>query len=110
MQLEALLKEFMLEIRIRNYTEKTIKGYNGNCSRFIHFVKEEFGVTELEEVNHIHIKQYFKLLQQKKRSEIYINTILKNIRSLFEYGISEGYCNNNPCKKVKWLTVPYYQC
>lgn len=103
LRLESLLSEYLLEIQIKNYTPKTIRGYKGNCSRFIEFVSGEFGIVEHYEVMPQHAKAYIKLLQMKGRSPVYINTILKNIRSMFQYATDEGYLPRNPFEKVKWL-------
>lgn len=102
MLLEDLAKEYIYEIQIRNYTPRTIKGYKNNILRFCQFIKNEFEIVELEEVSPIHIKQYLNSLNKKGRSPVYINTILKNLRSFFQYGFNEGYCINI-AKKVTWL-------
>lgn len=103
MLLEDVLKEFLFEIKIRNYTAKTQKGYKNNNALFHTWLKNEYNIFELEELTHLHIKQYIIYLKQKGRKATYINGILKNIRSFFEYCCGEGYVNINPCKKVKWV-------
>lgn len=102
MLLSDVLKEFLFEIKIRNYTEKTQKGYKNNNALFHNWLNNEYGISELEELTHLHIKQYIKYLQQKGRKPTYINGILKNIRSFYEYCVGEGYVSKNPCKQVKW--------
>ena len=103
LRLESLLSEYLLEIQIKNYSTKTIKGYKGNCGRFIEFMRGEFGVSEHYDVKPQHAKAYIKLLHQKGRSPVYMNTILKNIRSMFQYATDEGYLPRNPFEKVSWL-------
>jgi len=103
MLLNDVLKEFLFEIKIRNYTERTQKGYKNNNALFHNWLNNEYGIVELEEITHIHIKQYITYLQQKGRKPTYINGILKNIRSFFEYCVGEGYVSKNPCKQVKWV-------
>lgn len=102
MQLDSLKSEFLLDIRIRNYTEKTIRGYKGNCERFLTFVQREYGTLKVEEVKATHIKQYAKYLQQRERSAVYTNTVLKNIRSMFKYAVHEGYIAKSPAERVNW--------
>ena len=102
MLLEDAIKEYVYEIQIRNYTPRTIKGYKNNVLRFSQFIKNQWGVIELEEVSPAHIKQYLTSLKDKGRSPVYINTILKNLRSFFQYCYEEGYCMNI-AKKVIWL-------
>lgn len=96
------VKEYIYEIQIRNYTSRTIKGYKNNILRFSQYVKNECNTTELEEVTPAHIKKYLNSLKEKGRSPVYINTILKNLRSFFQYCFEEGYCMNI-ARKVIWL-------
>lgn len=102
MLLQDAVKEYIYEIQIRNYTPRTIKGYKNNILRFSQFISNQWKVTELEEVSSAHIKQYLNSLKEKGRSPVYINTILKNLRSFFQYCYEEGYCMNI-AKKVIWL-------
>ena len=102
MLLEDAIKEYVYEIQIRNYTSRTIKGYKNNVLRFSQFIKNQWEVTELEEVSPAHIKQYLNSLKEKGRSPVYINTILKNLRTFFQYCYEEGY-GMNIAKKVIWL-------
>ena len=95
-------KEYNYEITTRNYTDRTIKGYKNNLKKFFTYCKKEYGLMEIEEVTHIHIKQYLNLLKSKNLSESYINTILKNIRSFYQYCYKEEYCLN-VAKKVSFL-------
>jgi integrase/recombinase XerD len=103
MLLNDVLKEFLFEIKIRNYTPKTQKGYKNNNALFHTWLKNEYSIIGLEEVTHLHIKQYITYLQKKGRKSTYINGILKNIRSFFEYCVGEEYITKNHCKQVKWV-------
>lgn len=94
MLINNVLREFLYEIKIRNYTPRTIKSYKNNLSEFFRYWGSELEFTELEEISHLHIKQYLNYLKDKGRSATYINTILKNIRSFYEYCYKEGYCIN----------------
>ncbi|EJT6494510.1 tyrosine-type recombinase/integrase [Clostridium perfringens] len=102
MLLEDAVKEYVYEIQIRNYTPRTIKGYKNNILRFNQFLKSNGNSLELEEISPAHIKQYLSSLKEKGRSPVYINTILKNLRSFFKYCYEEGYCLN-VANKVIWL-------
>ena len=37
MKLQALRQEYLIEIEVRKYTPKTIKGYRNNLNLFLHF-------------------------------------------------------------------------
>jgi integrase/recombinase XerD len=102
MLLDDLIKEYVYETQVRNYSQRTIKDYKNNSYKFSQFIKNEYDISELEEVHQRHIKPYLNSLNNKGRSPLYINNILKNLRNLFQYGMDEGYCVNI-AKKVKWL-------
>ena len=102
MLIDDALREYIYEIKLRNYTQRTIKGYKNNLTKFLTYCKTEFELSEIEEVSHLHIKQYLNELKDRGLSESYINTILKNIRSFYKYCYKEGYCLN-VATKVEWL-------
>lgn len=102
MILNDVLREFLYEIQIKNYTPRTIKGYKNNLAKFFKYCESELEILELEEITHLNIKQYLNYLKDKGLTATYINTILKNIRSFYAYCYKEGYCLNI-AKKVSWL-------
>ena len=102
MLLDDVVKEFLFELQVKNYTPRTIKGYKNNIFRFAEYCKQEFNLYDLEEVNKVHIKKYFQYLLAKGRSSVYVNNILKNIRSFFKYCYKEEYINRNIALKVEW--------
>ena len=94
MFLQDVIKEFIFEIKLRNYSERTIKGYKNNILKFARYMKNEFEIVEIEEISHVHIKSYLNFLKGNGLTEVYINTILKNLRSFYKYCFTEGYCLN----------------
>lgn len=102
MLLEDILEEFIYDCRIRNLSERTIKGYKNNNLKFIKFLESEFSINKVFKVNSKHIKMYFSLLKKQGLTEVYINSILKCLRVFFRYCIHEEYIENNPCLKVSW--------
>lgn len=102
MFLQDVIKEFIFEIKLRNYSERTIKGYKNNILKFARYMKNEFEIVEIEEISHVNIKSYLNFLKGNGLTEVYINTILKNLRSFYKYCFTEGYCLN-VALKVGWL-------
>ena len=102
MFLQDVIKEFIFEIKLRNYSERTIKGYKNNILKFARYMKNEFEIVEIEEISHVHIKSYLNFLKGNGLTEVYINTILKNLRSFYKYCFTEEYCLN-VALKVGWL-------
>ena len=102
MLIDDVIRGFIFELQVQNYSIRTVKGYKNNINKFIEYCKNEYNTLELEEVNHIHIKKYFQYLLLKGRSPVYVNNILKNIRSFFKYCYKEEYINRNIALKVSW--------
>ena len=94
MLIKDIVKEFQFELQIKNYSIRTRKGYKNNINRFFRFIEKEYNIVELGEVNKLHVKQYINYLQKQSLSTVYINTILKNLRSFYKYCAGENYCNN----------------
>ena len=106
MLLEDVLKEFIYDCETRSLSPRTIKGYRNNNARFFKFLKDEFDITEVEKLTRKHIQLYLQLLKDQKLSELYANSILKNIRSFLNYCLEEEYVKENVAMKVKWVKEP----
>lgn len=102
MELNDVLKEFIFDCEVKNYSEKTIKGYRNNNILFFNYLNKEFNITELESIKSMHIKKYFKFLMQKRCKSTYANAVLKTVRAFFKYCMEEEYLEENPCLKVGW--------
>ncbi len=96
-----VLKEFIFDCRIRKLSERTIKSYRNNNLALFRFIKQEYGVTEVEEINFQMINGYISFLSEKKLSEVYINTIVRTFKAYFKYASEEKYIHHNPIDKVK---------
>ena len=103
MLLEDVLNEFMLELELQNYSDRTIKSYRNNNYLSFTYFKQEFNVTKIEQVKPIHLKSYIKFLQKKGSKSTYINGIIKTFRAYFKYATLEEYITVNPTIKVGWV-------
>lgn len=105
MLLEDLLKEYRYDMKVRNYSERTIKTCYNSSLKFFTYCKREFGIEEIEDMMPIYLKQYISYLQSLGRSEVYINSIIKYLRGFFKYSVKEEYISEkqNIMSKVKWL-------
>ncbi|MGR9049222.1 tyrosine-type recombinase/integrase [Halobacillus faecis] len=103
--LEDLHKEFVYEIQVRGYTDKSIKGYKNGVQRLLDYLEKEYSITKLDQITTKHIKTYFMFLKKKGRKETYINGIHKQLRSFFKYCQEEEYLteDENPVLKIKWM-------
>lgn len=91
MKLEASVKEYLIEIEVRKYTPKTIRGYRNGLNLFLHFCSENLNVDEIDEVTPATIKQFSRHMTAAGRKGTYINGLLKTIKSFLQYCYEEGY-------------------
>lgn len=100
MNLTKLLDEFLIEMKLQNRTERTIKSVRNNNKLFFKWLENEYNITEVEEVKRIHVKIYIQYKQSLGLKPTYINSILKNLRMFFRYLENEEYISINPVIKV----------
>lgn len=108
MLLKDIYKEFLYDLEIKNYSPRTIKGYKNNNKAFLNYLNNEFDIEEIDEITPKHIKSYLMNLKSKGRTELYINTIHKCLRSFFRFMVEEGYIaeKRNPILSVKFMREP----
>ena len=51
MEIQQGIKEFLIEIEVRKYTPKTIRGYWNSLNLFLRFCEQEAHIQEVEEIN-----------------------------------------------------------
>lgn len=97
---QDILKEFIFDCKMRKLSERTIVSYKNNNQGMLHFISNEYKITELEETNHIAIRGYLEYLTNKGLTETYINSLIKCFRAYFTYCIRENYIYKNPMDKI----------
>ncbi|WP_455714103.1 tyrosine-type recombinase/integrase, partial [Anaerosporobacter sp.] len=83
-----------------------LKSYKNNNLKMFQFINQEYGITELEETNHIAIRGYLEYLTKNNLKESYINGLIKCFRSYFVYCLREGYIYKNPMDKIRRQKEP----
>lgn len=102
MKLEVLVKEYLIEIEVRKYTPKTIRGYRNGLNLFLRFCKDQLGVNEIEDITLGTVRQFTKFMTDAGRRGTYINGLLKTLKSFLQYCYEEGYGGFNTKKNFKW--------
>ena len=51
MKISAAIREYLIEIEVRKYTPKTVRGYRKNLNLFLLFCEQEAHIQEVEEIN-----------------------------------------------------------
>lgn len=102
MKLEALVKEYLIEIEVRKYTPKTIRGYRVGLNLFLRFCKEHLDQDEIDDITLATVRQFTKFMTEAGRKGTYINGLLKKIKSFLQYCYEEGYGGFSTKKNFKW--------
>ena len=67
MKTSAAIREYLIEIEVRKYTPKTIRGYRNSLNLFLRFCEQEAHIQDVEEINLAVVRQYSALMSQKGR-------------------------------------------
>ena len=90
MEIQQGIKEFLIEIEVRKYTPRTIRGYRNNLNLFLRFCTEH-EIADIENVTLATVKQFTRAMTASKKKGTYINGILKGVKSFLQYCYEEGY-------------------
>ena len=90
MEIQQGIKEFLIEIEVRKYTPRTIRGYRNNLNLFLPFCTEH-EIAAIENVTLATVKQFTRAMTASKKKGTYINGILKGVKSFLQYCYEEGY-------------------
>lgn len=90
MKTSAAIREYLIEIEVRKYTPKTIRGYRNSLSLFLRFCEQETHIQEVEEINLAVVRQFSEFMSRKGRKGSYINGLLKASKSFIQYCYDEG--------------------
>ena len=85
MKISAAIREYLIEIEVRKYTPKTIRGYRNSLNLFLRFCEQEAHIQEVEEINLAVVRKFSTFMSQKGRKGSYINGLLKVSKSFMKY-------------------------
>ena len=69
MEIQQGVREFLIEIEVRKYTPRTIRGYRNNLNLFLRFCEEEARVFEIEDVSLAAVRRFSLYLSGKGKQE-----------------------------------------
>ena len=103
MLLSRAVQEF-LEAKENQYlSEQTLYTYRSILSQFVQFCEEQ-GVVLLQDVIPDIPKFYISFCKkERKNNPVSINSKIKNLRSFFNFLVSEGFLEESPIKNLKFV-------
>lgn len=102
MKIERCIREYLLEIEVRKYTPRTIRGYRINLGLFLRFCTERAGIEDVEDITLGVVKQLMQFLVAQGKKGTYVNTVLKTSKSFIQYCYNEGYGGFNTRRNFCW--------
>ncbi|NIK77519.1 integrase/recombinase XerD [Paenibacillus castaneae] len=94
--MKAQLNRYIQYLKIeKRLSPNTLSSYERDLNQFISFVEEQ-GLTELVEVQRIHISKYMHQLKEQGRKSATISRHIVSVRAFFHYLIVEGIILQNP--------------
>ncbi len=106
MQLESLVKEFLFECEIREYSEKTIENYRKQFRHFTDYLSGQLQIYNLEELEPQHVKSFVKFYQMRQCKPSYVNDNLKCVKVLCNYAYKEKYIDHLITANIKNVKEP----
>ncbi|CAD5902534.1 tyrosine-type recombinase/integrase [Carnobacterium maltaromaticum] len=104
MQFERVLIEYLLELKLQNYSKRTIESYHSHNQKFIKFYEGEFKENPtVYNISRMHYKRFISELIDNDLKATYINTILKSSKAFWQYLIREQIVKENPLMQIKLL-------
>lgn len=68
MLIEVAAKEYLVEIEVRKFSQKTIKSYRNNLNLFIRYCKDIEGIEELDDLTLAIVRKFFLCMSGKSFS------------------------------------------
>lgn len=97
--------EFLYDCECRHLAKGSIRNYKAEITFLIDYLTKQ-GITKVEEVKTVHIRDFLGFKQDEGRKPSYINDLLKAYKTMFNYLENEEYIKINPAKRVKNVRQP----
>ncbi|MDE3076335.1 MAG: tyrosine-type recombinase/integrase [Chloroflexota bacterium] len=98
---ECLLEYGCSYFRLRNYAETTRRGYLGDQLLFVRFLKSEYGVSRVGEVERRHVVDYLTQVERRGVRSATVARKLAALRSFFGYLEEEGSAGSSPVRGLR---------
>lgn len=98
--LDSAFELFLLDGKSRQFSEHTIRFYNGRLSLFLKWC-ESRNATHLHQITPHLIRRYLVDMQERKLSSAYIHSHARAIRTYLNYCVRDELITASPFDKVK---------
>ena len=85
-------------LRVSGIKESTFERYESLYRNYVD--NTELGYMRIEDIQRIHVQNYYTSLYDKGKTHSQIKNAHKLIKRFFDYAVIEGYILKNPCKGI----------
>ncbi len=103
MNIENFIQYISLE---KQYSGHTVKAYQNDLTAFLHYLQNEFEISDITKVNREIIRSWIVELIEEGKTNKTINRKLSTLKSYFNYLIKAGTIKINPVKNITSLKTP----
>ena len=91
MKIKAAIKDYLVEIEVRQYTKRTQENYSNKLRIFSDYLAEEMEITLIDDITPSAIRKYTQFMIKKGNKGSTVNSNLKVIKSFIQYCYDEDY-------------------
>lgn len=91
MKINTAIKDYLVEIEIRKYSERTIETAKSKLKMFNNYCVEELDTVDIEDVTPQIVKRYTQFMVRRGLKGTTINGTLKTLKSFIQYCFEEEY-------------------
>jgi len=103
MHIESFLKYLRFEKRSSPHT---VKAYETDIIQALNHIKDIYGVTELTDIKHEHLRAWIIGLVTAGNVARTINRKISSVKAFFKYLCRKEVVRSNPAKKLSTLKIP----
>ena len=85
MKIKQALEEYLLEIEVRKYTQKTIRSCRNNLNLFVRYLDEEADIFDTEDLTLASVRKFSAYMVGCGKKGRYVNGLLKTAKSFIQY-------------------------
>lgn len=101
------VKRFLSYLKYeKRFSSHTLTAYQTDLRQFFDFMKEQYQVTNLEEITHFFIRSWIVSLMDKKTKTKSVSRKISTLRSFFRFLLREKIIGQNPMLKIIAPKIP----
>ena len=103
LKFETAIKEHQYHCESVGMSPKTLRSYRNTPRLFFRWVEKEHGIKDVEKITKYHFQEYFKFKLESGMTRVYVLSIHKNLKAMFDYLYDEEIILSHLIEKLKYI-------